>query len=234
MTRSLWNSRDNTDTEEKRRSHSFTYGTFRVIAVMLNQTCNRVCVCDRRTFDCSLLDSFTFLVCACCHSWPPVTICRQVDKWDYLNQSSVFKFSRTIRFIASLRLLPFTCFALECMCRGNCRRTSVFLRKIRKIKSSEAAFLLFDGPYFDALQCTEDVPGEMRKVPHFPFIANFSCSTSFFFFCYRRFHTLLLLREFTNSCRESWKTPLSAMQLLRRGIVRWMGNDFQCARIIGE
>lgn len=64
--------------------------------------------------NCLLLDSFTFLVCACCHSWPPVTICRQVDKWDYLNQSSVsnlcvqFAWSRRFLRCRSIALLSAT------------------------------------------------------------------------------------------------------------------------------
>lgn len=106
---------------------------------------SHLCVnCDRRACVCLLLDSFTFLIHTRCRSWPPVTICRQVDKWDYLNpyifqSNSIFVFgicASLYRFVvAGVLWHSDACLAT------NHRRTSVFLRKMWKTQSSEAARL---------------------------------------------------------------------------------------------
>lgn len=83
----------------------------------------------------SPLDSFTFSGFALrCDSCPPVTICRQVDKWDYLNPyisqlNSIFAFEifASLHRWCVVRRICSLLSSLECMSRGEHRRTNVSL-----------------------------------------------------------------------------------------------------------
>lgn len=157
--------------------------------------------------DCLLLDSFAFLVCGCCHSWPPVTFCRQVDKWDYLNQSSVSNLC--VRFASSRRFVRCRSFALlsnACVGATAAGRVS-FSEKFERWRAVKQVFHLVSTGhvscvrviatrwYSNAAVCgrcgRQNAPFSVHCEFSMPFIR---CSHSF-------------SGERTRWCTASWKTP---------------------------